>query len=40
MSFTCQRCRQPLRLDDSLANIDQASADMLISKEKLHFALN
>lgn len=34
MSFTCQRCRQPLRLDDSLTNIDQASADMLIGNQK------
>lgn len=33
MSFKCQRCRQTLRLDDSLSNLDQASADMLIGKE-------
>ncbi|KAI8996809.1 autophagy protein Apg6-domain-containing protein [Pilobolus umbonatus] len=31
MSLTCQRCRQPLRIDDSLINIDQAAADMLIA---------
>ncbi|KAI9478225.1 MAG: autophagy protein Apg6-domain-containing protein [Benjaminiella poitrasii] len=31
MSFKCQRCKQPLRIDDSLANLDKASADMLIA---------
>lgn len=30
MSFKCQRCRQSLRIDDSIANIDPSAADMLI----------
>ncbi|KAI8643482.1 autophagy protein Apg6-domain-containing protein [Parasitella parasitica] len=29
MAFKCLRCKQPLRIDDSLANLDQASIDML-----------
>lgn len=32
MAFKCLRCKQPLRMDDSLANLDQASVDMLIGK--------
>ncbi|KAI7878950.1 APG6-domain-containing protein [Lichtheimia hyalospora FSU 10163] len=28
-AFTCQRCKQPLRIDDSLADLDSASADLL-----------
>ncbi|CEP18604.1 hypothetical protein [Parasitella parasitica] len=31
MAFKCLRCKQPLRIDDSLANLDQASMDMLIA---------
>ncbi|KAI7905922.1 autophagy protein Apg6-domain-containing protein [Cokeromyces recurvatus] len=31
MSFKCQRCKQTLRIDDSLTNLDQASSDMLIA---------
>lgn len=30
MSFTCQRCNQSLKIDDSLMNLEQAAADMLI----------
>lgn len=32
MAFKCLRCKQPLRMDDSLVNLDQASVDMLIGK--------
>lgn len=31
-AFTCQRCKQPLRIDDSLADLDSASADLLTGK--------
>ncbi|KAK4521818.1 uncharacterized protein ATC70_004355 [Mucor velutinosus] len=31
MAFKCLRCKQPLRIDDSLANLDPASVDMLIA---------
>ncbi|CEI91271.1 hypothetical protein RMCBS344292_05568 [Rhizopus microsporus] len=31
MSFTCQRCNQSLKIDDSLMNLEQAAADMLIA---------
>ncbi|KAG0170172.1 autophagy protein 6 [Apophysomyces sp. BC1034] len=30
-SFQCQRCKQPLRVDDSLADLDSAAADLLIA---------
>ncbi|KAL1927952.1 hypothetical protein VTP01DRAFT_3357 [Rhizomucor pusillus] len=29
--FYCQRCKQPLRIDESLSNLDSASADLLIA---------
>ncbi|ORZ03492.1 autophagy protein Apg6-domain-containing protein [Syncephalastrum racemosum] len=31
MTLHCQRCKQPLRMDDSLSDLDSASADMLIA---------
>ncbi|KAI8333322.1 autophagy protein Apg6-domain-containing protein [Chlamydoabsidia padenii] len=30
-SFVCQRCKQPLRIDDSLADLDESSADLLLA---------
>ncbi|KAG1472965.1 hypothetical protein G6F56_001226 [Rhizopus delemar] len=31
MSFHCKRCTQPLKIDDSLTNLDQAASDMLMA---------
>ncbi|KAI8338518.1 hypothetical protein BC941DRAFT_22205 [Chlamydoabsidia padenii] len=30
--FVCQQCKQPLRFDDSLTDLDEASADLLLGK--------
>ncbi|KAI8098620.1 autophagy protein Apg6-domain-containing protein [Halteromyces radiatus] len=43
-SFVCQRCKQPLRIDDSLVDLDESSVDLLLapltseeqSKRKTH----
>ena len=32
MAFNCQRCKQPLRIDDTLNDLDSAATELLVGK--------
>ena len=33
MAFNCQRCKQPLRIDDTLTDLDSAATDLLVGRQ-------